>query len=53
MRHLTRIAREAGLREFTAEVLPDNISMFKVFEKSGLHLHVQGEPQVLHVALQL
>ena len=53
MRHLAGIAREAGLKELTAEVLPDNISMLKVFEKSGLHLHVQREPQVLHVALQL
>ena len=53
MRHLAGIAREAGLKEFTAEVLPDNISMLKVFEKSGLRLHVQREPQALHVALQL
>jgi len=53
MRHLTAIAREAGLQEFTAEVLPDNTSMLKVFEKSGLRLHIQREPQVFHVALQL
>jgi ribosomal protein S18 acetylase RimI-like enzyme len=53
MRHLAGIARQAGLREFTAEVLPENLSMLKVFEKSGLRLHVEREPQVLHVALQL
>ena len=38
MRHLAGIAREAGLKELTAEVLPDNISMLRVFEKSGLRL---------------
>jgi RimJ/RimL family protein N-acetyltransferase len=53
MRHLTAIAREAGLKELTAEVLPDNISMLKVFEKSGLRLSTQREPQVVHVTLQL
>jgi len=53
MRHLTAIAREAGLKELTAEVLPDNISMLKVFEKSGLRLSTQRESQVVHVTLQL
>lgn len=31
MQHIAGIAREAGIREFTAEVLPDNIPMLKVF----------------------
>ncbi len=53
MRHLTAIARDAGLKELTAEVLPDNISMLKVFEKSGLRLSTQRESQVVHVTLQL
>ena len=53
MRHLAGIAREAGLKELTAEVLPDNISMLKVFEKSGLRLSTQCESQVVHVSLQL
>ncbi len=53
MRHLARIARDAGLHEFTAEVLPDNISMLKVLEKSGLHFTVERDSQVLHVALRL
>ena len=53
MLHLARIAREAGLKEFTAEVLPDNTSMLKVFEKSGLRLRLEREPQVVHVTLQL
>ena len=53
MRHLAGIAREAGQKELTAEVLPDNISMLKVFEKSGLHLKVERELQVMHITLQL
>jgi RimJ/RimL family protein N-acetyltransferase len=53
MRHLTMIAREAGLKELTAEVLPDNLSMLKVFQKSGLRLSTKRESQVVHVALQL
>ena len=35
LRHLTALAREAGLKEFTAEVLPDNTPMLKVFEGPG------------------
>ena len=53
MRHLAAIAREAGLKELTAEALPDNISMLKVFEKSGLHLKMEHESQAVHVILQL
>jgi RimJ/RimL family protein N-acetyltransferase len=53
MRHLVAIAREAGLKELAAEVLPDNIAMLKVFEKSGLRLDMKRESQVVHVALRL
>jgi len=53
MRHLTMIARDAGLKELIAEVLPDNIAMLKVFEKSGLHLNTKREARVVHVALRL
>ena len=53
MRHLAGIAREAGLKELTAEVLPDNISMLKVFEKSGLPLKVERESQAVHITFQL
>ena len=53
MRHLAAIARDAGLKELIAEVLPENISMLKVFEKSGLRLSTQRESQVVHVTLQL
>jgi RimJ/RimL family protein N-acetyltransferase len=53
MRHLTLIAREAGLRELTAEVLPSNKAMLKVFEKSGLALSAKTENGSTHVALRL
>jgi GNAT superfamily N-acetyltransferase len=53
MHHLTAIAREAGLNELIAEVLPDNIPMLKVFEKSGFRLSTKRDARVVHVALQL
>ena len=53
LRHLTKIARGAGLREFIAEVLQDNSSMLKVFEKSGLKSSFKRASGVVHVTLQL
>jgi RimJ/RimL family protein N-acetyltransferase len=53
MRHLAGIARDAGLKELTAEVLADNISMLKVFEKSGLRFSTSREAGIVHVSLQL
>ena len=37
MRHLVKLASDAGLQELTADVLPENVPMRKVFEKSWLH----------------
>jgi RimJ/RimL family protein N-acetyltransferase len=53
MRHLVVIAREAGLEELVAEVLPDNLPMRKVFEKSGLRCNMKRDGPVIHVALRL
>jgi|SRR5579864_4091845 len=53
LRHLATIARNAGLKELIAEVLPDNIAMLKVFEKSGLRSNMKLETGVIHVRLQL
>jgi GNAT superfamily N-acetyltransferase len=53
MRHLVVIAREAGVRELIAEVLPDNGPMLKVFERSGLGTRVRRAPDVIHVTLAL
>ncbi len=53
LRHLAILARNAGLKEFTAEVLPENIPMLKTFEKSGLKMSRKRESGTVHVALQL
>ena len=53
MYHLATIARGAGLKELIAEVLPDNVPMLKVFEKSGSLLSMKREPQVVHVVVRL
>jgi GNAT superfamily N-acetyltransferase len=53
MHHLAAIARGAGLKELMAEVLPENVPMLKVFERSGLPLSIKRERQVVHVALWL
>jgi GNAT superfamily N-acetyltransferase len=53
MRHLAAIARAVGLKELIAEVLPDNIVMLKVFEKSGLAVTIKRDSSVVHVTLRL
>ena len=53
MRHLVTLARAAGLKEFIAEVLPDNRAMLKVFEICGLELRKRQDRQVVYVTLQL
>ena len=53
LRHLVAIARDAGLKQLIAEVLPDNMRMLNVFEKSGLRCSMKREGRVVHVALQL
>jgi RimJ/RimL family protein N-acetyltransferase len=52
MHHLAAIARHLGLKELTAEVLADNMSMLKVFEKSGLRAKTTRDAGVIHVALR-
>jgi RimJ/RimL family protein N-acetyltransferase len=53
MRHLVAIARDAGLKELVAEVLPDNASMLKVFERCGLPMQRRRDAGVVHVVLPL
>ena len=53
MRHLLAIARDAGLKELTAEVLPENAAMLKVFSGFGFRARSGGDPQVRHLALPL
>jgi RimJ/RimL family protein N-acetyltransferase len=53
MRHIAALAREAGLRELVAEVLPENTPMLKVMEKCGLHMTTSRAAGVVHVTLAL
>lgn len=53
LRHLAILARNAGLKEFTADVLPQNIPMLKTFEKSNLKMSTKRDAGAVHVTLQL
>lgn len=53
MRHLVALARAAGLRELTAEVLPENAAMLKVFQRCGLATTTRREGGVVHVTMAL
>lgn len=53
MRHLVAIARRAGLSELVADVLADNRSMLKVFERAGFPMRTRREGSTVHVRLQL
>ena len=53
LRHLAALAREAGLKEFTAEVLADNTPMLKVFERSGLKFSSKRSADGIHAVLKL
>jgi RimJ/RimL family protein N-acetyltransferase len=53
LRHLVAIAREAGLRELVADVLPDNQPMLSVFQRCGLPVTARRERGAVHVTLNL
>jgi RimJ/RimL family protein N-acetyltransferase len=53
LRHLITIARQAGLEELAAEVLPENTAMLKVFDRVGFRVHAAGDPQTRHLVLRL
>jgi len=53
MRHLAAIARQSGLSELFAEVLPDNVAMLKVFEKSGYEVTIERDLGVVTVIINL
>ncbi|WP_346283167.1 GNAT family N-acetyltransferase [Bradyrhizobium sp. BRP22] len=53
MRHLVKIAHSSGLQELTAEVLPENAAMLKVFEKFGFESVWRSDPRTVHLALKL
>jgi RimJ/RimL family protein N-acetyltransferase len=53
LRHLIAIAREARLQELTAEVLPENAAMLKVFSGLGFRAAASRDPQLRHLVLRL
>jgi len=53
MRHLAVLARNAGLNELIADVLPENGAMRKVFSKFGFQARRGPDPQVVHLVLTL
>jgi L-amino acid N-acyltransferase YncA len=53
MRHLITIARDGGLKELIAEVLPENAPMLKLFGRFGFRTVASADLQVKHLALQL
>jgi RimJ/RimL family protein N-acetyltransferase len=52
MRHLVAIAREAGLHELVADVLPENVAMLKVFERSGLRVSANRDSGTMHLTMR-
>ena len=53
LRHLAHIARSAGLKKFSADVLPENAAMRKVFSTFGFEPRPSADPRVLHLVLAL
>jgi len=53
LRHLTRIAKEAGLSELEADVLAENAPMLAVFQRTGMLVRQRREGSAVHVVLSL
>jgi len=53
LQHLITLARQAGLQELHAEVLPQNAPMLAIFKKAGFQPGTRLDPQLLHLVLQL
>jgi len=53
MRHLIKLGNDAGLKELTAEVLPENTSMRKIFTKFGFKAAPRKDPQIVSLVLKL
>jgi ribosomal protein S18 acetylase RimI-like enzyme len=52
-RHLAGIAKEKGVAEFHAEVLPENKGMLAVFKKSGFPIKQEIVEGLAHVTISL
>lgn len=53
LRHLSGIAREKGITEFHAEVLPENKGMLAVFNRSGFPIKQEFTEGHVHVTIPL
>jgi RimJ/RimL family protein N-acetyltransferase len=53
LRHLIELARDAGLKELAADVLPDNAAMLGLFGRLGFRSRPALDPQVRHLVLKL
>lgn len=53
LRHLSAIAKDRGIIEFHAEVLPENKGMLAVFSRSGFPMEQEYDDGVMHVTLLL
>jgi hypothetical protein len=53
MHHLVLLARNAGIKELIAEVLPENLPMLKVFRSSGLRMRTKRREGVVDVTLNV
>ncbi len=53
LRHLIHIAREKGVLQFEADVLPQNKAMLAVFARCGLPMKKTLEEGTVHVSLSL
>ena len=52
-KHLLAIARESGITQFEAEVLPTNEAMLKVFTRSGIPITRTATRESVHVLMDL
>ena len=52
-KHLIMIARESGIRQFEAEVLPSNEAMLKVFTRSGIPVTKRATCDSVHILMDL
>lgn len=53
LRHLGAIGQSRGIREFRADVLPDNRQMMRVLEKCGFGLRTRTSAGLVSVSLSL
>jgi GNAT superfamily N-acetyltransferase len=53
LKHLIRIARDNGIIQFEAEMLPSNTKMLEVFDHSGYELKRSREPDSVRVVFPI